>query len=144
MRKRGSVFILSQERDKDLFRAYRVVLRKQLQLYGRVTLTGIMEKVVNSPASRYWVSSDRAYSVILRMDKGQPVRMKPRAKVFYKSLYKDFCIYREKHPELPIKHIVEIVIQQPAPCFMISSEFARMIIFKMRKLCRQEYGKHIS
>ena len=139
MRKKGSVFLMSNDRDKDLIRAYREVIKKQLNLYGRITATGIMAKVVNSPASRYWVSSERAYSVILKMDKGESISyMKTRAQVFYRSLYKDFCVYRESHSGLPSKYIVEIVIQRPAPCFMISPAFARNIIFRMKKQCWEE------
>lgn len=144
MRKKGSVFLMSEERDMDLMRAYREIIKKQLSLYGRITATGIMKKVVNSPASRYWVSSERAYSVILKMDKGKSISyMKTRAEVFYRSLYRDFCVYRESHPNLPAKYIVEIVIQNPAPCFMISPAFAGNIIGKMKQKCREEKLKKL-
>lgn len=142
MRKKGSVFIMAKERDKDLMRAYREVIRKELRLYGRVTVTGLMEKVVDSTASRYWVSSDRAYSVILRMDKGEDISyMKDRAQRFYRSLYSDFCKYRESHRGMVAKHIVEIVIQYPAPCFMISPEFAGYIICQTKKKLKEERWK---
>lgn len=139
MRKKGSTFILSDARDNDLIRAYREIIKKQLALYGRIVPTGIANIVVNSPASRYWVSSERACSVILMMDKGKSIDYMKRNTVrFYHALYKDFCKYRSSHPDMCVKHIVEIIIQEPAPCFAISPRVAGSIIFKMKKKCQQE------
>lgn len=139
MRKKGSVFLLKKERNEDLMRAYKDVIKKQLALYGRVSQSTLMSNVVNSPAERYWVSSERAYSIILRIEKGElPPKMKSNSRRFYESLYKDFCEYRNTHPDMPIKHIVEIVVQQPAPCFVLSPRIASWIIFKLKQKCRAE------
>ncbi len=139
MRKKGSTFALAESRDKDLLRVYREIISKQLDLYGRITITGLMEKVVNSPASRYWVSSERACSIILKIDKGETLsQMKKNMIIFYRSLYAEFCTYKNTHPGMPAKHIIEIIIQQPAPCFVVSPRVAGSIIYRMKIKCQRE------
>ena len=65
--------------------------------------------------------------------------MKENKLRFYTELYKAFCLYREQHPEITcVKHLVEIVVMQPAPCFPITPRVARNIIEKMRRKCQQE------
>lgn len=140
MRKKGSVFVLSDNRDRDLLRAYNEQVARQLRLYGRVTQAGLMEKVVNSGASRFWVSSERACVIVYRMEKGESIGyMKPGKLRFYTELYKAFRAYREGHPEMKcVKHIVELVVMQPAPCFPVTPRVARNIIERARRVCRKE------
>ena len=140
MRKKGSVFVLSDSRNRDLLRAYNEQVKKQLRLYGRITQTGLVERAVNSPASRFWVSSERACVIIYRLEKGESIGYMKRNKLrFYTELYKAFCLYREQHPEITcVKHLVEIVVMQPAPCFPITPRVARNIIEKMRRKCQKE------
>ena len=140
MRKKGSVFILSDSRDRDLLRAYHEQVKRQLHLYGRVTKTGLMEQVVNSPASRYWVSSERACVIIYRLEKGESIAyMKPCKRRFYMALYQSYLAYREQHPEIQAKkHVVELVVMRPAPCFPVTPRVAGNIVERMRRRCRQE------
>ena len=140
MRKKGSVFALSDNRNRDLLRAYNEQVKKQLRLYGRVTKTGLVERTVSSPASRFWVSSERACVIIYRMERGESIGyMKQNKLRFYTELYKAFRAYREQHPEIAcVKHLVEIVVMQPAPCFPITPRVARNIIEKMRRKCQRE------
>ena len=140
MRKKGSVFVLTDGRYRDLLRAYNEQLRKQLRLYGRVCQSLLAEKVVNSPASRYWVSSERACVVIYRLERGESIAyMNPVKFRFYTALHRAFCHYRELHPEITcIKHIVEIVVMQPAPCFPVTPRVAKCIIERTRRRCQRE------
>lgn len=144
MRKKGSTFALAEERDRDLYRAYRELIKKQLLLYGRINETGLMGKLVHCPASRYWVSSERASCIIYKMNKGKSIDyMKKNAIHFYESLYEEFCKYRNLHPDASIKEIVEIAIQQPAPCFLLSPRVASQIIYRMKKICLKETVKRL-
>lgn len=140
MRKKGSVFVLSEQRNRDLLRAYNEQVKKQLHLFGRVIQTKLAEKVVNSPAARFWVSSERACVIIYRIEKGESIGYMKRSKLrFYRELYRAFCIYREQHPEITcVKHIVEEVVMLPAPCFPITARVARNIIEKTRRKCQRE------
>lgn len=140
MRKKGNIFILSDKRDRDLLRAYNEQIQKHLNLYGRVIQTGLMEQVINSPASRYWVSSERACVVISKLEHGESISyMNPVKQRFYNSLYNEFIKYRQLHPEIQTrKHIIEIVVMLPAPCFAITPRVARNIIQRIRRKCQKE------
>ena len=139
MRKKGCTFEFAEERDRDLYRAYREITDRQLRLYGRITVTGLMGKVVNSPASRYWVSLERARSVMSRLDRGEMLpHMKRQTLRFYMSLYRHYRLYREKHPEASSIRILEVVTQYPAPCFTLSPRVAGTIIYRMKEKCRKE------
>lgn len=122
-----------------MLRAYNEQLRKQLRLYGRVCQSLLAEKAVGSPASRYWVSSERACVVVYRMMRGESIGyMNPVKHRFYTALYQAFCRYREEHPQMPVKHIVEIVVTQPAPCFPVTPRVAKNIIERTRRRCQRE------
>lgn len=140
MRRKGSVSVFTDSRDRDLLRAYNELCRCQLLLYGRVVKTGLMERVVASRASRFWVSSERACVIVYRMERGESIGyMKPGKRRFYTELYRAFCRYRDEHPEARcVKHIVELVVMQPAPCFPITPRVARNIIEKTRRICQRE------
>lgn len=144
MRKKGSVFILEDRRDRDLMRVYREVITQQLNTIGAIDMKQALSQIVNSPASRYWVSTDRAYSIICKMNKGiSLIRMKKNTIIFYQTLYSEYLNYKSLHPELPIKHIVEIIVQNPSPCFLLSPRVAGMIIHKMKKKCLEETMKRL-
>lgn len=140
MRRKGSVSVFSDSRDRDLLRAYNEQVGRQLRLYGRVNKTKLMERVVASPAARFWVSSERACVIIYRMERGESIGyMKPWKKRFYTELYRAFRRYREEHPgERCVKHIVELVVMQPAPCFPITPRVAKNVIEKTRRICQRE------
>lgn len=139
MRKKGSKFLLERERNEDIMRIYRELTKKQLSLYGRICYAKLLESVVNSQASRYWVSPERASSIIYKMEKGMSFDgMKKNTVRFYKSLYNDYQLYKDFHPKTSTKAIVEEILMQPAPCFLLTPRVAGDIIFKMKKKCRQE------
>lgn len=140
MRRKGSVFVLSERRNRDLLRAYNEQVGRQLRLYGRVNKTGLMDRVVASPAARFWVSSERACVIIYRMERGESIGyMKPGKRRFYTELYRAFRRYKEEHPEERcVKHMVELVVMQPAPCFPVTPRVAKNIIEKTRRICQRE------
>lgn len=87
MRKNGSVFSMMRERNLDLLRAYREALNRNMRSDKDLVYMDLLTETVASQASRYWVSVERASSVIYQMNKGaMPKGMKDNAKVFYKSL----------------------------------------------------------
>lgn len=133
MRKKGDVFQMAGQRDKDLFEAYRREVKRQLSLYGRITVTGLMQKVVESPASRYWVSPERACVVMRKLERGEPIAyMKPNKQRMYTALYREYAAYRREHPGTPMKHAVEIVVERPAPCFAVTWRVAGNIVRRLK------------
>lgn len=127
---------MTRERNLDLLRAYREALDRNMRSDKDLVYMDLLTETVSSQASRYWVSVERASSVIYQMNKGNmPKGMKENAKVFYMSLFERFESYRSEHHKMPIKHIVSVIIESPAPCFVLTPESAKAIISKMRKEC---------
>lgn len=108
-------------------------------MYGRVCKTLILTQLVNMPAKRYWLSPERAYSVISQIRKGT-LTVDPNKNIcrLYYALYDDFKVYKREHPDMPDTRAVEEVIMLPAPCFGLEPRVAGIIIRKMSKQCREE------
>lgn len=139
MRKKGSVPQFTEKRYQDLYENYTKLVRKHLSLYGRLSRTLLYRQLVNQPAKRYWISPERAYSVISQIRSGT-LTVRPDKNVcrLYYSLYDDFKVYKKSHPDMPDSRIVEEVIMQPAPCFGLEPRVAELIINKMSRKCQQE------
>lgn len=77
MKPLGSVLAFTRERNAALLRAY----RKQVGSARFIRLDEIGERVVNSPAERFWVSEERAAVVVSAMMRGKPVldNMRPQS-----------------------------------------------------------------
>lgn len=139
MRHKGSVSQLSKGRNKDLYDNFTNLMKRHLNMYGRVCKTLILTQLVNVPAKRYWISPERGYSVISQIRKGI-LDVNPDKNIcrLYYALYDDFKVYKKLHPEVPDTRAVEEVIQQPAPCFGLEPRVAGIIIRRMSKQCQQE------
>lgn len=139
MRKKGAVSELSERRNRDLYEVYCRLLKEQLQMYGRVNKPSLLSKVVNMPASRYWISPERGYSVIADIRKGKINTIPSKNKIkLYNALYQEYLTYKETHPKMSDIKIVEDIVYLPAPCFGIEPRVAGFIIKKMEVKCKQE------
>lgn len=138
-RKKGSRPQHLKDRNKDLYEVFCSLTKRHLSLYGHICQTLILTQLVSSPAKRYWISSERAYSVISQIKKGT-LKVSPSKNIcrLYYALYDDFVRYKELHPEVPDTRAAEEIIMQPAPCFGLEPRVAGIIIRKMSKQCQQE------
>ena len=139
MRHKGSLSQTSKGRNQDLYENFCSLTKRHLNMYGRVCKTLILAQLVNMPTKRYWLSPERAYSVISQIRKGT-LNVNPEKNIcrLYYALYDDFQVYKREHPEIPDTRAVEEVIMQPAPCFGLEPRVAGIIIRKMSKQCREE------
>ena len=145
MRHKGSLSQLSKGRNKDLYDNFCLLTKRHLNLYGRICKTLILTQLVNSPAQRYWLSPERAYSVIAQIRKGT-LEVNPKKTIcrLYYALYDDFKKFKKLHPDMPDTRAVEEVIQQPAPCFGLEPRVAGIIVKKTAKQCREEKIRRLS
>ena len=69
MKHLGCILDFTHERNCDLMRAY----RKKIEEANTIVMPVIFELVSQSPASRFWVSEERAAIVISAMAAGKPM-----------------------------------------------------------------------
>lgn len=125
----GSILNFTVERNDDLMRAF----RQQLALSRFIVMPEIFEMVSQSPASRFWVSAERAAVVISAMDAGRPLpRMRSNKREMFEEIYRRFLIEREKKPETPIPELVAWVVNQPAPKFYLTPRTVGELIYRIK------------
>lgn len=131
----GSRFEYTEERDKDLIRAY----REQISLCQTIHLPELLERTVNSPSNRFWVSEGRAAIVISEMMRGNKLeKMNTMKREMFLEIYSRVLNLQYELPALSIAELVWKVINQPAPKFYITPGSAKVIIHKIKKKWYEE------
>lgn len=116
-KKFGSVLDFTRQRNDDLMRAY----REQLARANFILMPEIFSLVADSPASRFWVSEERAAVEVSRILAGKPFsRMRPNRREMFQEIFRRFLIEREKFPGLSLFQLVSRVVAQPAPKFYLT------------------------
>ena len=116
---------LTVQRNKDLYDAYnRVVSGMNI-----IVLDEALELTVNSPAKRFYISADRAYGVLIRWDLHGVTRLiSDERQEMYEELYERIKELKPLYPNTPLMHMVEMVIEQPAPKFYLKIKSAKTIL----------------
>ena len=125
----GSILDFTIERNNDLLRAF----REQLALARYIVMPEIFELVAESPASRFWVSEERATIVISAMIAGKPLpRMRPTKREMFNEIYTRFLIERKKFPSKTIYELVSAIVIQPAPKFYLTPRTVGELIYRIK------------
>lgn len=125
----GSIMDFTQERNDDIMRAYRVQLAKA----NYIVMPEIFRLVAESPASRFWVSEERAAVEVSRMLVGKPFsRMRANKREMFEEIYRRFLLLREKHPDKSVYELVSKVVRQPAPKFYLTPRTVGEFIYRIR------------
>lgn len=104
-----------------------------------VCLPAIYRDIVNKPASRFYVSEERAAIVVGAMMRGVSIdSMIPNKREMFTEIFRRAMDIRKEHPNMPILEVVSQVVRQPAPKFYLTPGSAKAIIFKAK---RQWYEK---
>lgn len=131
MKHKGNKFEHEHQRNYELMRAYRDALEKA---HGHIRLDEVLAMTVDTPASRFWVSAERAMVVIARMYKGDTLGdMRPSKREMFKEIFNRVEELRKQKPDTPLLHIVEIAVTQPAPKFYLTPQSAKVIICRIRR-----------
>ena len=94
----------------------------------------VMELIAESPASRFWVSEERAGFVVKAMLAGRPLpRMRETKKEMFDEIFRRFLIEREKQPHASVPELISIVIHQPAPKFYLTPRTIGEFIHRIKK-----------
>lgn len=137
MKYHGCILEFTEERNKELMRAFRLAIEKQ----EHINIADISETIVNTPCSRFWVSEERAMVVVAALIKGKPVleAMRPTKQEMFKEIYRRVLKTQQQQPELTLFQTIIKVVNSPAPKFYMKPRCAMEIIYKIKK---GHYNKH--
>lgn len=125
----GSILDFTKERNDDLMR----VFRQKIIEADFIIMPEIFQLVADSPASRFWVSEQRAAIVVSRMLSGKPLsRMRENKREMFEEIFRRFLILREEHPEKSLFELTSIVVNQPAPKFYLTSRTVGEFIYRIK------------
>lgn len=142
MKSFGSIMYFTKERNNELLKTYRKVLNGVSQI--RLKEIGVM--VVNSPSPRFWVSEERATTVISSMMKGKDVlsSMRQSKREMFQEIYRRVMEMRKqkKYSSQTLSALVFSVVNSPAPKFYMKASSAIEILFKVRNGYYERIGKY--
>lgn len=125
----GSIMDFTRQRNEDLMRAF----REQLALARFIVMPEIFQLVADSPASRFWVSEERAAIVISAMAAGKSLtRMRSNKREMFEEIYRRFLIERESHPKKSVYELVTKIVNQPAPKFYLTPRTVGEFIYRIK------------
>lgn len=126
----GSIMDFTRERNEDLMRVFRVHISDA----EFIVMPEIFQKVADSPASRFWVSEERAAIVISMMLAGKPLpRMRDNKREMFEEIYRRVVVFRQQEPEASVYELVSRVVHQPAPKFFLTARTVGEIIYRIKK-----------
>jgi hypothetical protein len=131
MKPYGCTSEYADQRKSDLLRAYRTYI-SNCRLIEKAKA---LDEIVNMPASRFYISRQRAYSVVIAILTGKDnlSTMRPNKRDMFVEIYNRTMVMHEQYPDMPLVDIVDQVIAQPAPRFYLSSGSAKTIINEAKK-----------
>ena len=121
------------DRDRELLRVFR---EKLSQCKGLIVLADVLEATVNSPTSHFWVSAERAITMIHKIRKGCSLDgMRQTRKEMFFEIERRVAVLENKGVRLD--DAVLEVIDGGAPKFYITPKSAKVLIHKTKKIWRK-------
>lgn len=128
MRKPNAIFPYAEQRNAELFAAFKKLLSATPHIY----IPDLLREVVSQPCSRFWVTEERATIVVSAMMRGDYAAVGLDKAEMYKEICRRVKALRESLPNKPLAYIVAKVVNSPAPRFYLSVGSAARIINGMR------------
>lgn len=125
----GSIMDFTRQRNQDILRAY----REQLAKASYIVMPEIFQRIADSPASRFWVSEERAAVEVSRMLVGKPFsRMRANKREMFEEIFRRFLALREQFPGKSVYELTSIVVNQPAPKFYLTARTVGEFIYRIK------------
>lgn len=145
MKKRGSVTDFKKERTAEVTKAFReawICISSSVKGETAKVKT-IADMAVKMPASRFWVSEERAANVVSRLLRGQPATdgMREPKRQMFMEIYRRVRKEMAAHPQRALVDHVCSVINQPAPEFYMEGATAIFLISRQRTERRENARK---
>ena len=132
----GSILDFTIERNNDLLRAF----KEKIAFARVIVMPEIFELVAESPASRFWVSEERATIVISAMIAGKPLpRMRSNKRDMFEEIYRRYLIARKKYPDKSVYDLVSTIVNQPAPKFYLTPRTVGELIYRIKNGWYERY-----
>lgn len=134
----GAILEFTRQRNDELMRAYRT----QLRLSPHISMARVSAAIVRMPAPRFWVSEERAASVVTLLLAGRdlPPNMRPTKVRMFSEIFRRYLALRDRHPDASLQDLVSQVVNSSAPEFYMLPRSAMDIIYKIKKgLYNEQY-----
>ena len=131
------------KRDQDLLNAYNSALEQASYPF---LLCEVIQKAISMPAKQFYCAVRGVYETIREIERGQrPTFSCPERERLVMDIYEKVIVLRLKKPDVHLKHIVEEVIDSPAPEFYLKETSAIVILHHIKKQAKvNEIIKNIS
>ncbi|MCH5234457.1 MAG: hypothetical protein J1E16_04125 [Muribaculaceae bacterium] len=135
MKTSGAILEFTHQRNSDIMRVFRHHLSSQPHIF----LPDILVLVAKSPASRFWVSEERAAIVISALIAGRPLPpMRDNKKEMFAEILRRYLEIKDSRPGESLANIVADIVNQPAPRFYLTPRTIGTII---NRINNGFYGK---
>lgn len=134
MKHKNSVSDFADMRRQELLQRF----REKIAAQSAACVKRICQETAEAPASRFWVSEERAATVIYALDKGENVLdgMFPERREMFREIYRRYRVLREIYPEETVSSLVREIVYQPAPRHFLSPERVRTLVNEQKRLNR--------
>ena len=135
----GSTLDFTHQRNDDLMRVYHQILEEA----RHIVKPNIFQKVADSPASRFWVSEERAAIVVSAIISGNEdwdllqkhkstFRMRKNKREMFLEIARRVKEMKEECPDKTIYELTSTVVNQPAPKFYLSARTVGEFIYRIK------------
>ena len=127
MKRQGAISDFSAQRRADVIRAYRLAMAQA----EKIRVADVMKEAVAMPASRFWVSEERAVNVVSALMRGMHALkgMRPTKARMYAEIMRRVAAVLTECPDMRLIDAVSEVICGEAPEFYMSANTARAILY---------------
>ena len=137
---RRSLFEYRDDRNRDLLEAF----KRELGRVEGESLDDVLQRAVDSPARRFWVSEERALRVVSCMRRHPlPSGCHPLKREMFEEISRRCEALAESHPEWQLSRCVYYVVNHEAPKFYLTAIRAHVIICEERRRCKAEMMKRL-
>lgn len=129
MKKKGSKQDFTAHRNHELVAAF----RQAMEGTEVTDVRKLFRRVVQTPASRFWVSEYRAADVISRMLRGDTIEdMNRKKRDMYREIFIRTIGWMKACPGISRINATQMAVHSPAPEFYMTPDSARVIIYRLR------------
>lgn len=136
MKRKGSLMEYSEERSRDLARAY----HQYVSTHKFIVMGELYSFLAKTAAPCFYVSETRAYQVVSAMIGGKEETyrgMRRQKREMFEEIHKRTMRIAREEPEMTIREIIRKVIRQRAPRFYMSVASIKACLCRMRKEWRK-------